>query len=85
MLDNDVLSAKIGVLINEIERVKRSVKKVLHQLQNIPDDDVIKTLESLRWNQQIDEDQFKRMAIAKNKISDYSRALIGKGLWLGRP
>ena len=85
MLDNDVLSAKIGVLINEIERVKRRVKNVLHQLQNIPDDDVIKTLESLRMNQQINEEQFKRMAIAKNKISDYSRAMIGKGLWLGRP
>ena len=65
--------------------MKRTVKNVLHQLQNIPDDDVIKTLESLRWNNEINDEEFQRMAIAKNKISDYSRALIGKGLWLGRP
>ena len=38
MLDIDVLPAKIAVLINEIDRVKRRMKNVLQQLQNIPND-----------------------------------------------
>ena len=83
-LDNDVLSAKIAVLINEIERMKLRVKNVLQELQDIPDDEVIKKLESLRMHELINDEQFKRMSVADNDILSLTKAFVGQGLWLGR-
>lgn len=83
-LNNDLISAKIGVLINEIEHAKERVKEIIQQLHDIPDDEVIKRLESLRIHDLINEEQFKRMAVADNDITSLSKALVGKGLWLGR-
>ena len=83
-LNNDVISAKIGVLINEIEHAKERVTEIIQQLHDIPDDEVIKRLESLRIHDLINEEQFKRMAVADNDITSLSKALVGKGLWLGR-
>ena len=83
-LNNDLISAKIGVLINEIEHAKERVKEIILQLHDIPDDEVIKRLESLRIHDLINEEQFKRMAVADNDITSLSKALVGKGLWLGR-
>ena len=83
-LNNDVISAKIGVLISEIEHAKERVKEIIQQLHDIPDDEVIKRLESLRIHDLINEEQFKRMAVADNDITSLSKALVGKGLWLGR-
>ena len=84
MLNNDVISAKIAVLVNEIERVEERVKDVLQQLQDIPDDEVIKKLESLRMPDLINDEQFKRMSISNNNISSFNKALVGRGPWLGR-
>ena len=83
-LNNDVISAKIGVLINEIEHAKERVKEIIQQLHDIPDDEVIKRLEGLRIHDLINEEQFKRMTVADNDITSLSKALVGKGLWLGR-
>ena len=83
-MNNDLISAKIGVLINEIEHAKERVKEIIQQLHDIPDDEVIKRLESLRIHDLINEEQFKRMAVADNDITSLSKALVGKGLWLGR-
>ena len=84
-LNNDVLSAKIAILINEIERMKLRVKDVLQGLQDIPDDEVIKKLESFRMHELLNDEQFKRMAVADNDILSLSKAFVGQGLWLGRP
>ena len=59
-------------------------KEIIQQLHDIPDDEVIKRLESLRIHDLINEEQFKRMAVADNDIASLSKALVGKGLWLGR-
>ena len=83
-LNNDVISAKIGVLRNKIENTKERVKEVIQQLDDYLDDEVIKMLESLRIHDLINEEQFKRMAVADNDITSLSKALVGKGLWLGR-
>ena len=84
MLNNDVISAKIAVLVNEIERAEERVKDILQQLQDIPDDEVIKKLESLHMHDLINDEQFKRMSVSNNNISSFSKALVGRGLWLGR-
>ena len=76
--------SKIGVLINKIEHTKERVKEVIQQSDGNPDDEVIKKLESLRIHDLINDEQFKRMTVADNDITSSSKALVGKGLWLGR-
>ena len=78
---NNIIEA---IVRNEIEHAKERVTEIIQQLHDIPDDEVIKRLESLRIHDLINEEQFKRMAVADNDITSLSKALVGKGLWLGR-
>ena len=83
-LRNDLDSMKVKLIINEIDRVQRKVKEVLQRLKNIHDSDVIKTLESLKFHEQITDEQFKRMAIVENDLESFAKAMEGSGLWLAR-
>ena len=64
--------------------MKERVKEVIQQSDGNPDDEVIKKLESLRIHDLINDEQFKRMTVADNDITSWSKALVGNGLWLGR-
>ena len=83
-LRDDLDSMKVKLIINEIDRVQRKVKEALQRLKNIHDSDVIKTLESLKFHEQITDEQFKRMAIVENDVKSFAKAMEGSGLWLAK-
>ena len=82
LLKDDTNSFKLKMLLRFIDKTVKRINKTLNSLNNMNNNDKIHTLEELKLHNFISEDEYHRLLTSADDIVNYTRAIIGNGIWI---
>jgi hypothetical protein len=82
ILKDDNNSFKLKMLLRFIDKTTKRINKTLNSLNNMNQKDKIHTLEQLKLHNLISEDEYHRLLTSADDIVNYTRAIIGNGIWI---
>ena len=82
LLKDDTNSFKLKMLLRSIDKTVKRINKTLNSLNNMNQKDKIHTLEQLKLHNFISEDEYQRLLTSADNIINYTKAIIGNGIWI---
>ena len=78
-IKNKVLRCTLEILLGEMEKKRKSVFEIFNRLDTLDKDDA---LESLKKDQLITDEQYKKLLLTPNDMDAYAKVIEGRGIWL---
>ena len=82
ILKDDTNSFKLKMLLRSIDKTDKRINKTLNSLNNMNQKDKIHTLDQLKLHNLISEDEYHRLLTSADDIINYTKAIIGNGIWI---
>ena len=82
LLKDDTNSFKLKMLLRSIDKTVKRINKTLNTLNNMNQKDKIHTLDQLKLHNLISEDEYHRLLTSADDIINYTKAIIGNGIWI---
>ena len=73
---------RLTILLNNMSKTTKRVRKILNSLRSIDDKERIKVLDQLRSDKVISEPEFHRLLTSNNNDMSFAKAIQGSGIWV---